>query len=213
LVAKLRSTTPTSLAAAFPEMRPPAYEDAPGASVKLTEREHNERLAALLERNFRMVWRALRRLGVTPHAVDDAAQDVFIVASRKLEHIGVREERRFLYAVALRVAANARRARAARPETAASEELDRTESSAPSAEALLDRKRARLLLDETLEAMPDDLRTAFVLFELEGCTAPEVADLLGIPVGTAASRLRRARDAFQTRVAELRRRLEEGGTR
>lgn len=147
-----------------------------------------------------------------PHAVDDAAQEVFIVASRKLEHIGAREERRFLYAVALRVAANARRARAARPETPASEELERTAELAPSPEALLDRKRARALLDATLEAMPDDLRTAFVLFELEGCTAPEVADLLDIPVGTATSRLRRARAAFHERVAELRHRLEAGGT-
>jgi RNA polymerase sigma-70 factor (ECF subfamily) len=182
-----------------------------GPQVKLGGVAREDALARLLNENFRMVWRALRRLGVPPHAVDDAAQEVFLVASRKLGTIEEGQERRYLYGVALRVAANARRARAARPETPLSELVEETAATTPNPEALLHRKRARELLDEALEQLPDELRAAFVLFELEGCTGPEVAELCDIPLGTAASRLRRAREAFQAAVSEISRRLKRGG--
>lgn len=205
-------TTPSSLAAAVADMSPRSKDPGPALLRRaLVPREREARLAELLNAHFRTVWRALRRLGVPEHAVDDAAQEVFIVAAKKLETIVPAYERRFLYGVALRVAANARRARAARPEQPETSALEETASGAPTPETLLDRKRARELLDATLETMPDDLRTAFVLFELEGCSAPEVAGLLGIPVGTATSRLRRAREAFHASVAELRRRFGSGG--
>jgi len=55
-----------------------------------------------------------------------------------------------------------------------------------------------------------DLRTVFILSELEGMTMPEVAALLEVPVGTAASRLRRAREAFRAAVAELESKLKSG---
>jgi len=56
---------------------------------------------------------------------------------------------------------------------------------------------ARDLLDRVLDKMPDDLRSVFVLFELEELTVDEVAALLGLPRGTVATRLRRARVVFQ----------------
>jgi RNA polymerase sigma-70 factor (ECF subfamily) len=64
------------------------------------------------------------------------------------------------------------------------------------------------VLDEILEAMPMDLRTVLVLFELEQMTKGEVAALLEIPVGTAVSRLRRAREEFK--LAAKRRLAREG---
>jgi RNA polymerase sigma-70 factor (ECF subfamily) len=70
----------------------------------------------------------------------------------------------------------------------------------PSPEELVDQKRARQLLDEVLAAMPMDLRAAFTMFEIEGMSVPEVATALGIPPGTAASRLRRARERFHELV-------------
>lgn len=212
-MSKVPAPNPSSLAAVA-TMSPPSNGPGPGVlGHALMPREREARLAELLRTHFSQVWRALRRLGVPEHAVDDAAQEVFIVAAKKLETIAPAYERRFLYGVALRVAANARRARAARPERPETAELEETASAIPSPEALLDRKRARELLDTTLEAMPDDLRTAFVLFELEGCSAPEVAALLGIPIGTATSRLRRAREAFRAAVSKLRQRLEHGEER
>jgi RNA polymerase sigma-70 factor (ECF subfamily) len=168
------------------------------------------KLARLLEANFRPVWRALRRLGVPESTADDATQEVFIIASRKLDAIEPGHERRYLHAVALRVAANARRARNVRPESAESPTIERALAPQPNPEALLDRKQARELLDRVLDAMPDDLRTAFVLFELEGYSGPEVAEMLEIPLGTATSRLRRARETFRESVAKIRRTLRKG---
>ena len=69
---------------------------------------------------------------------------------------------------------------------------------------MLDRARARALLDEILEAMPLELRAVFTLFELEQLTMAQIAPLLGVPQGTVASRLRRAREVF----VEHRKRLE-----
>jgi RNA polymerase sigma-70 factor, ECF subfamily len=168
-------------------------------------------LAALLQAHFRDVWRALRRFGVPEASADDAAQEVFIIASRKLDTIEPGRERQFLHAVALRVAANARRARNVRPESAESPTVERAHGSLPNPEAMLDRKQARELLDSVLDEMTEELRTAFVLFELEGYSGPEVAEMLEIPLGTATSRLRRARESFQASVARIRKRLRARG--
>src|SRR5438093_6065586 len=72
----------------------------------------DDRLAAMFEAHFALVWRSLRRLGVHPDAVDDAAQEVFVVASRRLAAIENGKEKAFLLGTALRVAADARRASA-----------------------------------------------------------------------------------------------------
>ena len=216
MLGKVPSSSTTSLAATFadeeaaPQEGEPVLASRPRMASGEVPREAT--LARLLTQHFRRVWCALRRLGVPEHAVDDAAQEVFLIASRKLEDVEAGHERRFLYGVALRVAANARRARAARPEVPLTELVEESAAAAgPNPESLLDQKRARELLDQALEAMPDDLRTAFVLFELEGCTGPEVAELCDIPLGTAASRLRRAREAFQALVRDIGRRLGRTG--
>jgi RNA polymerase sigma-70 factor, ECF subfamily len=181
------------------------------AGAPNTERE--ARLTELLQAHFRSVWRALRRFGVPEATADDAAQEVFIIASRKLDSVEPGREKQFLHAVALRVAANARRARNVRPESAESPTIERAVASLPNPEALLDRKQARELLDSVLDVMPEDLRTAFVLFELEGYSGPEVAEMLEIPLGTATSRLRRARESFKESVARIRKSLNAGGVR
>ena len=72
---------------------------------------------------------------------------------------------------------------------------------APLAEQLLDEKRARAMLASMLERMPPELREAFVLFELEEMAAPAVSELLGIPVGTVASRVRRAREFIRQHLS------------
>jgi RNA polymerase sigma-70 factor, ECF subfamily len=174
------------------EIGPPAQQQAEQA-----------RLAGLLRAEFRNVWRALRRFGVAEDATDDATQEVFIILSRKLREVPVGQERRFLMGVAMRVAANARRNTAARHELAVGDVVLTAVCHAPLSDALLDQKRMRELMDVVLDSMSPDLRTAFVLFELEGFTVHEVAELLAVPTGTAASRLRRARESFQSTVARL----------
>jgi RNA polymerase sigma-70 factor (ECF subfamily) len=69
-------------------------------------------------------------------------------------------------------------------------------------ERLLELKQRRQVLDMALDQLPHDQRVVFVLFELEGFSLPEVASSLGIPLGTATSRLRRGRQRFEAWVAE-----------
>jgi RNA polymerase sigma-70 factor (ECF subfamily) len=174
-------------------------------------REDRVRLAGMLQTHYRTVWRTLRRLGVPPDRVDDAAQEVYIVAARKLDLVEQGCERKYLLSTAVRVAANYRRARAARPEISDDDLVARESDPAPAADHLLDQKRMRQLLDEVLDSLSRDLRTVFVLFELEGLSVPEIADLTGAPIGTVASRLRRARAGFQAAVRRYRARHDFSG--
>lgn len=141
------------------------------------------------------VWRSLVRLGVPRADAEDATQQVFLVAARKLDLIPTTAERSFLYGTALRVASRARRTLMRRREAMDGEPPDQACPSCPQDEAL-DRARARALLDEILEQMPLDLRSVFTLYELEQLTMTEIADVLAVPQGTVASRLRRARELF-----------------
>jgi RNA polymerase sigma-70 factor (ECF subfamily) len=172
-----------------------------------------ERVAALVRAYYGFVWRLLRRLGLGPGDADDAAQQVFLSAQAKLGVIAPERERAFLYGVALHVGARARRSlgrRREEPLEAAGERAARE----PNAEQLIEQREARALLDRILDEMQDDLRVVFVLFELEELGAPAIAELLGLPVGTVASRLRRAREDFESRVQRLEaRRRFAGGER
>lgn len=158
------------------------------------------RLAAMIERDYRFIWRLLRRLGVPSHSVDDGAQQVFLIMAERLDDIQQTSERSFAYGTALRVAQDFRR-RGQRERGATVEEFE-LKSQAPNPEELTSQLHAREQLDRVLEAMPLDLRAVFVLFELEGMTSPEIAELSGVPLGTVASRLRRAREHFRELVAQ-----------
>jgi RNA polymerase sigma-70 factor (ECF subfamily) len=176
-----------------------AFDDPMGPADEATPDPASEaRLRGLVDAHHDFVWRSLRRLGVLPGDVDDAAQRVFLTAARKLSLIRPGSEESFLFQTALRVASESRRARLRRRETVTDEE---TPDSAPIGEELLDLRRARSALDEILDEMSMDLRAVFVLFELHERTMAEIADLLSLPPGTVASRLRRARAEFRERAA------------
>lgn len=164
------------------------------------------RLRSMIDAHFDFIWRSLRRLGVAEGSVDDAAQHVWMVVARKLETIDPLHERAFLFGTALRVASDIRRSLSRRHEVLGGDELLEAspDQRVASADALLDEHRARALLDHALLTMEIDLRTVFVLFELEEMSSVEIAKLLSIPVGTVSSRLRRAREEFQRIVKRLR---------
>jgi len=172
------------------------------------------RLRGMVDEYYAFIWRSLRRLGVPQADVDDAVQQVFLTASRKLASIRPESEKSFLFQTAVRVASDARRTIRRRREVLDESPGD-TPDSAPDAEALAEMRQARATLDVILEGMPIDLRVVFVLYELDEMPTPEIAALLDVPVGTAASRLRRARAEFSARVADLQRTAitPVGGTR
>jgi RNA polymerase sigma-70 factor (ECF subfamily) len=161
----------------------------------------DERLSAMFQEHADFVWRSVRRLGVPDANVDDAVQEVFVVASRRLGEIDAGKERAFLFGTAVRVAADARRGAGRRRARISEDEAPDAADPTPAADELVDRKRARALLDEIIASMPDDARPVFVLYELEGMTMAEIAGVLAIPAGTVASRLRRAREMFEAAIA------------
>jgi RNA polymerase sigma-70 factor (ECF subfamily) len=163
----------------------------------------DERIRCLVLNHYTFVWRLMRRLGVPSANAEDATQDVFIVADRKLQTFWPSNERSFLYALAMRIAANRRRTERRHPEFPEAELLAELPDSAPGADALLDTQRARAMTDLILETMPFEQRVVFVLFEIEDLSATEIAELLQIPSGTVASRLRRGRELFYKAVSRL----------
>ncbi len=155
-----------------------------------------DRPAAFVRQHYGFVWRLLRRYGVSEAEAGDAAQRVFVVVTERLELIEPAKERSFLFVTAVRIADKVRRARVRAGQNT---ELDPElfASTWPSAEELVDQRRARALLDAILNRMSDELRAVFVLYEIEQMTVKDIAGLLGIAHGTAASRLRRAREFFR----------------
>jgi RNA polymerase sigma-70 factor (ECF subfamily) len=162
-----------------------------------------ERLASMFEVNYRFIWRSLRRLGVPFAQVDDAAQEVFVVATRRIADIEEGRERSFLFAAALRIAKDVHRSASRRRESGDEAAVGAAIDPAPLTDELAERMRAREKLDRALDLLPLELRAVFVLFEIEELTLTEIADVLAIPRGTAASRLRRSREAFSRATREV----------
>jgi len=185
------------VAAELPDVR----SDEPDVSVDPS------RVARLVRAHHAFVWRSLRRLGVIASDVDDATQKVFLAASRKMRHVPADRERSFLFATAVRIAANERRAQSRKRHSGA-EDIEAYRESGPSPEQII---ADRALLDKLLEPLPLQLRCVFVLFELEQMTKQEIAAVLELPEGTVASRLRRARELVEAAIARLR--LGAGGAR
>ena len=157
------------------------------------------------EEHFDFVWRSARRLGVADEALDDVAQEIFLVVHRKLSEFEGRSSlRTWLYAIARRVVSDHRRsARRKRPHTPLPETL--SSSATPHGDAV--RQQAATILHAFLESLPDEQREVFVLAELEQMTAPEIAEATAAPVNTVYSRLRLARQSFERCVARHRARL------
>jgi len=140
--------------------------------------------------------RYLLRLGVASGDVDDAIQEVFVVAANKIDSIREDAERAFLFASAARVAGNARRGQRRRSRTASSFLLEMRDAEMPDVEDLTDQLRIRSLLEEAADNLPPDARLVFRLSEIHEMPIPAIAKQLGVPEGTVASRLRRARAAL-----------------
>jgi len=172
------------------------------AEPVLPDAQPSHRIASMVAKHHGQVWRSLRRLGVAEADADDASQQVFLVAHRRLADIVPENEQSFLLQTALRVAAEFRRSRRRRREDYV-DELPVLVDTSASPEELADRRRACAMLDRVLESLPMDLRNVFVLFDLEELSTAEVSSVLHLPKGTVASRLRRARELFRENVSRM----------
>jgi len=154
-------------------------------------------LERLVRDHHAFVWRSAQRLGVPAADVEDVVQEVFIIASNKLETI--RHERGFLFQTCIYAVGHVRRRVQRRHEVIDDERVQAAVDARPTPEQDLEGARARAVLQTILDTMPDELRAVFVLFELERLTVPEISEMIGVPQGTVASRLRRARETFISR--------------
>jgi RNA polymerase sigma-70 factor (ECF subfamily) len=165
--------------------------------------------------HFGFVWAVLRRLGVPERDLEDVAQDVFVVVHRRLpEFQGRASTRTWLYAIAVRVAWNhgrKRRVREPAAETSGSHLIAPPLGSDPEEHAL--RTQAARVLDDLLARLDDDKRAVFVLSDIEGLTAVEIAEIVGTNARTVYSRLRAARDRVHGDLARMQSREQSAAER
>src|SRR5215471_11760668 len=165
---------------------------------RFIERRDGAALAALVSRHGPMVWGVCRRL-LGHHDAEDAFQATFLVLVRKGASVVPRElVGNFLYGVAHQTALQARRT-AARRRAREVQVTVMPDTEAVQQDQWLDVKP---LLDQELSRLPDIYRTVVVLCDLEGRTRKEVACQLGVPEGTVAGRLARARAMLAKRLTE-----------
>lgn len=172
----------------------------PGEAARASRPDRESCLQTIYRDHHAFVWRMLRRLGVPDASLDDGIQNVFVVVHRRRAHL--RDDvpvRSWLYGIVRRVAADLRRGGrrhlrklqavpAPRPPTAPDAELARAEAAA--------------FVEAFLVQLDEPQRMAFVLADLEGMSAPEIAEMLDVKLNTVYSRVRLARKRFRRALRE-----------
>ena len=152
-----------------------------------------------------VAFRVLRRLGVRDGEIDDALQTVLVAADRRFDDLANQQElKAYVCAACANVARDIGRSRARQfARNAPPEELANAHAGDPTPDDALGRKEALALVQRVLEGMDEERRVVFVLYELEELTTQQIAEHVGIPAGTVASRLRKARDDFRSAIARV----------
>jgi RNA polymerase sigma factor (sigma-70 family) len=155
-------------------------------------------LEGLVRRHGPMVWGVCRRILQNHHEAEDAFQATFLVLVRRASSIRCRAKvGNWLYGVAHQTALKARANRAKRKSREA-QVIDMPEPVAAEQDSWSD---LQPVLDQELSRLPERYRTVIVLCDLEGRSGKEASRQLGLPQGTVASRLARAREMLGKRLA------------
>lgn len=161
------------------------------------------RVEAMVRDHLGSVWRTAGDLGIAPRDRDDVAQEVLLVAMRRVEDIEAGRERAFLLATTVRVAANWRRQGHRRPLhlTASMDEglpvtIAETRGFVEPDKAA-EQNQELSLVHKAMGSMTEPQRVAFSLFELEQLSAREIAGELGLTEAVVFARVRRARATFR----------------
>lgn len=152
-----------------------------------------------------VAFRVLRRLGVRDTEIDDALQTILLIADRRFDDLATQQDlKAYVCAACVNVARDVGRSRARQSARRAHvDDLEQTAAADLGPEDVLGRKEALELVQRILETMEEERRVVFVLYELEELTGQEIAEHLGIPVGTVSSRLRRAREEFRSALVRV----------
>ena len=169
-------------------------------SVMLPQRLYSARslsVAALYAEYATLVRRVLRTHGVAASCVEDAIQDVFLVAFRRhADFVPIASYKTWLFAIAMKVARDYRRRKARKGGLT---ELQESEIPCSGADpfAAVAATQGLTALNRKLEHLEGNRREVFLLAELAQMTAPEIAELLSVKLNTVYSRLRAARRDLQ----------------
>ena len=175
-----------------------AFEPPPGKGATLERSEPGSVFAEHCD----YVWNALRRLGAPTADLEDLTHDTFVAVFKHWHaYDAERPLRPWLFGFALRVASDYRRL--ARHRFELSGETPDIPDQEPNAVERLVQKERETLAHAALQAVELSRRGVFILHELDGATLPEIAAALAIPIGTASSRLRLAREDFAGAVKRL----------
>jgi RNA polymerase sigma-70 factor (ECF subfamily) len=192
----VRPTQSTGSMALAPAVLPPVSDERPV-------------LADVYAAHFNHVWHTLRRLGVHSRDLEDVAHEVFLVVHRRLPDFDpARPVRPWLTGIAYKTASDWRR-RARHRFEVLDDEPQPLEPPMLATEQEAAVREARALVARALDALDLERRVVFVMHDLDGCTAQEIAAALEIPLNTVYSRLRTARLRFENAVRRLRRRRGE----
>jgi RNA polymerase sigma-70 factor (ECF subfamily) len=161
----------------------------------------------LYRAEFAYVWNTLRRLGAARADLDDLVHEVFVVVfRRRLDFEVGRPVKPWLFGIAYRVAAGERRLLRHAAELAIGsaeiEALPAPAAGSPESDAIASERRELVL--RGLAALDLDQRAVFVLHEIDGCSAPDIAAALDVKLNTVYSRLRLGREKFTAAVQRLR---------
>ena len=138
-----------------------------------------------------------RRIAGSSRDGDDACQEALIKIVRNLPRFDGRSSfGTWAYRIATNASLDELRKRNRRPGLASDDEHATADVADPLAGRRLDDVSDRLVLDDALSALPDDLRAAVVLRDVADLDYGEIADVLDIPVGTVKSRISRGRAAL-----------------
>jgi RNA polymerase sigma-70 factor (ECF subfamily) len=160
------------------------------------------------------VWLTLQRLGVRDADVEDSLQEVFVVVHRRLHTFDASSRMTtWLFGICLRVAAAYRRRAHFRLERATGEVPEQATPEERSPESAVAAGEARERLRAVLDGMELEERALFVMFEIDEVPCEQIAEMLGVPVGTVYSRLHAARKAFQSALRRFEARESTRGAR
>jgi RNA polymerase sigma-70 factor, ECF subfamily len=178
-------------------MTSPAVQSAPPRSPARVEQIYDEHVT--------MVWRGLRRLGVPEANIEDAVQDVFLVAHRRLaEFEGRSSIKTWIYGIVLRVAKDHRRAQLRqvhRIERLADILSGSAATQTPVDEA--ERREANRALHAILAELDDEHREVLVMVDLEEFSMRDAAAVLHLHLRACQRRLRAAHAAFEKKLARF----------
>jgi len=160
----------------------------------------------------RKLGRLLSRLVRDPGEVEDVTQEAFIKAYRALPSFrGDSAFYTWLYRIGINTAKNYLVAMGRRAPTSTDVEAEEAEGQEGgellrdinTPESLLLTKEIGNTVNAAIEALPEELRSAIQLRELEGMSYEEIAKLMDCPIGTVRSRIFRAREAIAERLKPL----------